>query len=56
RYTRTQKDDTPLYVFNPVVYDDKYGKDVMTQYSVPKMFSEDLFQLVQGEPGYPSYR
>ena len=56
RYTRTQKDDTPLYVFDAEVYGDKIGKEVMTQYSVPKMFGEDLFQLVEGEPGYPSYR
>eukprot|EP00904_Undaria_pinnatifida_P009817 jgi/Undpi1/5966/HiC_scaffold_2.g01240.m1 len=56
RYTRTQQDDTPLYVFDHTVYDDKIGEEVMGQYRVPDMFSEDLFQLVQGDPGYPAYR
>ena len=45
-----------MYVFDHTVYDDEHGKNVMSQYSVPEMFGEDLFQLVQGEPGYPSYR
>lgn len=45
-----------MYVFDHTVYDDKIGEEVMGQYRVPDMFSEDLFQLVQGDPGYPAYR
>eukprot|EP00752_Nemacystus_decipiens_P001866 g1797.t2 len=59
RYARTNKDDSPLYVFDWTVYkDDKVGREVMAQYSVPSVFEEDLFQLLEEHqhPEYPSYR
>lgn len=51
-------DDTPLYVFDWVVYDDEIGREAMAEYRVPSVFEEDLFQLVdeRQQPDYPAYR
>lgn len=50
-------DDNPLYVFDYEVYeDDAIGKGVMSQYSVPDLFPEDLFSVVNGDEEYPAYR
>ena len=59
RYARSNKDDTPLYVFDWAVYeDDEIGREVMAQYRVPSIFGEDLFSLLEERQhsDYPSYR
>ncbi|CBJ30435.1 conserved unknown protein [Ectocarpus siliculosus] len=56
RYSDTNTDDTPMYVFDWRVYDDHVGKEAMSEYRVPSIFTEDLFQLVQGHKDYPSHR
>lgn len=57
RYSQNQIDDDPLYVFDPLVYDDEDGgRDLMSQYAPPNLFTEDLFQLAKGHPDYPNFR
>ncbi|CAM9793507.1 unnamed protein product [Ectocarpus fasciculatus] len=56
RYSDTNTDDTPMYVFDWRVYGDDVGKEAMSEYRVPSIFTEDLFQLVQGHKDYPSHR
>lgn len=45
-----------MYVFDWRVYDDDVGKEAMSEYRVPSIFTEDLFQLVKGHEDYPSHR
>eukprot|EP00510_Aplanochytrium_minuta_P005010 CAMPEP_0184011488 /NCGR_PEP_ID=MMETSP0954-20121128/3857_1 /TAXON_ID=627963 /ORGANISM="Aplanochytrium sp, Strain PBS07" /LENGTH=459 /DNA_ID=CAMNT_0026291315 /DNA_START=248 /DNA_END=1627 /DNA_ORIENTATION=- len=48
-------DDSPLYIFEPNFDDDKVLKNLVNEYSVPHIFTEDLFSLV-GEKTRPPYR
>ena len=45
-----------MYVFDHLVYDSEIGKTLMAQYTVPDIFSEDLWQLAKGDKNYPPYR
>jgi histone arginine demethylase JMJD6 len=46
-YLLYNKDDSPLYLFESSVENHKELKTVMKDYSVPKYFKEDLFELVK---------
>jgi histone arginine demethylase JMJD6 len=39
-------DDSPLYIFDSHYDDDKVGKQLLDEYTVPHLFDEDLFSLV----------
>ncbi|CAN0143016.1 unnamed protein product [Ascophyllum nodosum] len=56
RYVDVQKDDDPMLVFDDFIYNDEIGKTLMAQYTVPDIFSEDLWQLAKGHKNYPAYR
>jgi histone arginine demethylase JMJD6 len=45
-YLMYNKDDSPLYLFESSIENNKYLKDVIPEYEVPKYFKEDLFALV----------
>lgn len=56
-------DDKPLYVFDYAVYEDEvFGQHLMSQYEVPDLFPDDLFQVVKNVTGvrpddyYPGHR
>jgi histone arginine demethylase JMJD6 len=40
------RDDSPLYLFESSIENNKYLNDLMNDYEVPKYFTEDLFRLV----------
>jgi histone arginine demethylase JMJD6 len=48
-------DDSPLYIFDGTYGDRSSSKALLGQYSVPHLFSEDIFGLV-GERRRPPYR
>jgi len=48
-------DDSPLYIFDSRYDDDKISKQMLDEYQVPHLFSEDLFRMV-GEKRRPPYR
>lgn len=55
-YARTQKDDSPLYVFDADFGDDgKVTQPLLQDFSVPHYFNEDLFKMC-GEDKRPPYR
>ena len=45
-----------MFVFDDFIYNDEIGKTLMAQYTVPDIFSEDLWQLAKGHKNYPAYR
>lgn len=55
RYLATQRDDSPLYVFDSGFDDDNKASALLKEYEVPPYFRDDLFRLV-GERRRPPYR
>jgi len=56
RYAATQKDDSPLYIFDADFGDEgKPTLPLLDEYSIPEYFKEDLFQYV-GEDRRPPYK
>ena len=55
RYMEHQRDDSPMYIFDSTFDEDKRAKTLLSSYSVPEYFNEDLFRLV-GESRRPPYR
>lgn len=55
RYMRSQRDDSPLYIFDSMYNDKKTPSQLLQEYAVPPYFSEDLLGLV-GEHRRPPYR
>ena len=55
RYLESNTDDSPLYIFDATFDEDRYTKRLLTDYTVPSYFNEDLFKLV-GERRRPPYR
>ncbi|CAM9615952.1 unnamed protein product, partial [Sphacelaria rigidula] len=47
RYTKVQKDDSPLYVFDTNFANDTQGRKMTREYSVPDLFPEDLFACME---------
>jgi histone arginine demethylase JMJD6 len=55
RYMKSQRDDSPLYVFDSMYNDDRTPSQLLGEYAVPPHFGEDLLALV-GEHRRPPYR
>ena len=55
KYTRFNRDDSPLYVFDSGFDEDKHADQLLKDYRVPTYFSDDLFSLVS-ERRRPPYR
>lgn len=45
-YMATQKDDSPLYLFESSFQKKDRAPEIASYYSVPKFFQEDLMQIV----------
>lgn len=54
-YLDKNRDDSPLYIFDSSFEDDKTAKSILSDYTVPSYFREDLFGLVS-ESRRPPYR
>jgi histone arginine demethylase JMJD6 len=54
-YLIHNEDDSPLYMFESAIEDIKEAKSMISKYSVPKFFREDLFTHI-GERKRPPYR
>jgi histone arginine demethylase JMJD6 len=54
-YTGTNRDDSPLYVFDASFDEGKITKNLLDDFNVPIYFRDDLFGLV-GEKRRPPYR
>ncbi|KRX11217.1 hypothetical protein PPERSA_07742 [Pseudocohnilembus persalinus] len=54
-YLVYNKDDSPLYLFESSIEDNKDARPMIKYYDVPKFFTEDFFQYV-GESKRPPYR
>ena len=54
-YLKRNNDDSPLYVFDSRFDENSETKLLLTDYSVPSYFQEDIFKLV-GERRRPPYR
>eukprot|EP01138_Halocafeteria_seosinensis_P003698 gb/GECG01003779.1/.p1 GENE.gb/GECG01003779.1/~~gb/GECG01003779.1/.p1 ORF type:complete len:432 (+),score=35.55 gb/GECG01003779.1/:1-1296(+) len=55
RYMAEQRDDSPMYIFDSSFDDDSKAQGILSEYSVPVYFNDDLFSLV-GERKRPPYR
>eukprot|EP00461_Guttulinopsis_vulgaris_P001097 UN01097 len=55
QYLNTQKDDSPLYLFEDDFGEREASKDMVEYYTPPKYFSEDLF-LLMAEARRPPFR
>ena len=54
-YLVKQKDDSPLYLFEGAVENNRDARDLINGYKVPKYFQEDLFEVL-GDNNRPPYR
>ena len=54
-YLHSNKDDSPLYIFDSGFDEDDLAKRILTDYKVPFYFRDDLFRLVS-ERRRPPYR
>jgi histone arginine demethylase JMJD6 len=55
KYLRSNRDDSPLYIFDSAFDDDRHAKSILDDYRVPVYFRDDLFRLVK-ESRRPPYR
>lgn len=55
RYTATQNDDSPLYIFDSRYDEDSVSKQLLKDYDIPEYFRDDLFNLIS-EKRRPPYR
>jgi len=46
-YLLYNKDDSPLYMFESSIENHKELRNLISEYSIPKYFSEDFFELVK---------
>eukprot|EP01064_Diplonema_japonicum_P004504 TRINITY_DN12961_c0_g1_i1.p1 TRINITY_DN12961_c0_g1~~TRINITY_DN12961_c0_g1_i1.p1 ORF type:complete len:415 (+),score=94.66 TRINITY_DN12961_c0_g1_i1:49-1293(+) len=51
-YVRNQEDDSPLYVFDYSLGDKSSKSDLLSSFSVPKYFPDDLMQHIDNRPPY----
>ena len=56
KYSRTNKDDSPLYIFDGSFDDDDTSKMLLDDYSPPRFFGRDDFFSLVGEERRPPYR
>ena len=54
-YMKKNRDDSPLYLFEKDIGDKKEYKPILKNYSVPKYFKDDLFNLL-GQTERPPYQ
>mmetsp|Transcript_21041 Transcript_21041/g.58510 ORF Transcript_21041/g.58510 Transcript_21041/m.58510 type:complete len:402 (+) Transcript_21041:130-1335(+) len=54
-YTKENRDDSPLYVFDSNFLDNKHADRLLQDYEVPSYFSDDLFRFIS-ESRRPPYR
>eukprot|EP00934_Nitzschia_sp_Nitz4_P005825 Nitzschia sp. Nitz4//scaffold121_size67750//30500//34949//NITZ4_006067-RA/size67750-processed-gene-0.8-mRNA-1//1//CDS//3329534348//5815//frame0 len=55
QYTKHNKDDSPLYIFDSAFDEHEKANRILTDYRVPSYFQDDLFSLVS-ESRRPPYR
>lgn len=55
RYLRSNKDDSPLYIFDTSFDEDRLAKRILSEYRVPCYFRDDLFGFIS-EARRPPYR
>jgi histone arginine demethylase JMJD6 len=55
RYLESNRDDSPLYIFDTAFDEDRCAKRILSDYCVPSYFSDDLFRFVS-ESRRPPYR
>eukprot|EP01006_Ploeotia_vitrea_P035888 TRINITY_DN65948_c6_g10_i2.p1 TRINITY_DN65948_c6_g10~~TRINITY_DN65948_c6_g10_i2.p1 ORF type:complete len:348 (-),score=169.62 TRINITY_DN65948_c6_g10_i2:253-1242(-) len=55
RYLRYNRDDSPLYVFDEHFDENPVSRSMLTDYTLPRYFRDDLLRLV-GEKRRPPYR
>ena len=55
RYASSNRDDSPLYVFDSMWADSSRVCEILSDYAVPHLFPDDLFSAV-GESRRPPYR
>lgn len=55
RYLEENNDDSPLYIFDTAFDEDRLAKRILSDYTVPSYFSDDLFRYVS-ESRRPPYR
>ena len=54
-YTKENRDDSPLYIFDSSFPDDKLANSILKDYRVPSYFSDDLFRLISENRRYVYY-
>jgi histone arginine demethylase JMJD6 len=54
-YVRNNRDDSPLYIFDTSFDEDELAKRILTDYTVPSYFRDDLFRFIS-ESRRPPYR
>lgn len=55
KYMSRNRDDSPLYIFDSGFDEDRLAKKILSSYTVPEYFNDDLFRLVS-ERRRPPYR
>lgn len=56
KYLQTNRDDSPLYVFDSSFERDTYSRSLLQDYTVPSYFNNDLFTGLVSEYRRPPYR